>query len=230
MTAKIAERTIHAIVSDLERTFYSAEEANRIFGPARRQLAIALLVQSGSTEKLSEDVISAKVDELTALTDTISWSHAYFQLGGDLDFFHKTVRGIDRSHGLKHNPGLRRMLVDLRNKVKLGLLTKATVPTAEAICAKILGHEWQGLFDAVVCDGTPGCPAEKPDPRAFEFILNQLGVSPEQAAMVGDNLADDILPAAALGMLTIYVGDQRGIGDLRISRIEELQALIDLSR
>ena len=228
MTVKIGERKADAIIFDLERTFYSAEEADRIFATARKQLAMALLIQPGSMGELPEDAIKGKVGELTALTNKISWSQAYLQLGGNLDFFHQTVRGINRSDGLKPNPELYRMLDSLRNKVKLGLLTKATVPTAEAICAKILGEEWKKSFDSVVCDGTPGCPAEKPDPRAFEFILSKLGVSPERTVMVGDNLADDILSAAALGMLTVYVGDQDGIGDFRISRIEDLATLLKL--
>jgi len=169
MTVKIGERKADGIIFDLERTFYSAEEADRIFATARRQPAMALLIQPGSMGELPEDAIKEKVGKLTALTNKISWSQAYLQLGGDLDFFHQTVRGIDRSDGLKPNPELYRMLGSLRNKVKLGLLTKATVPTAEAICAKILGEEWKKSFDAVICDGTPGCPAEKPDPRAYFF-------------------------------------------------------------
>lgn len=218
MTVNIGERQVAAIILDLERTLYPPEEADRIFATARIKLVEALPPEQDS---------QAKLRELTTLADHIGWNQAYRQLGGNIDFYHQVVRGIDRSDGLQLNPQLRQMLTDLRIQVKIGLLTKATVPTAEAICTKILGGKWRNLFDAVVCDGTPGCPAEKPDPRAFEFTLGQLGVTAERTAMVGDSLPDDILPAAALGMMTIFVGDQEGIGGLHISRIEELKNLIE---
>lgn len=227
MSINIGERKIAAVILDLEKTLYPAEDADRIFSPARKQLAVALLSQPGITTEIPESSVRKKVDEYATLSDQFGWSQAYLKLGGKIDVFHQVVRGIDRSNGLKLNPELHQMLDNLRVKVKLGLLTKATVPTAEAICTKILGDRWRDLFDAIVCDGAPGCPAEKPDPRAFEFTLGQLRVTAERTVMVGDSLPDDILPAAALGMLTIFVGDQEGIGDLRISCIEELAILIE---
>lgn len=214
MPVNIGERRIGAVICDLENTFYPPEEADRIFAVARLKLAKALPAGQDTQTKLKR---------LLALADKIGWSQAYQQLGGNIDFYHQVVRGIDRSNGLKFNPELHQMLDNLRVKVKLGLLTKATIPTAEAICTKILGEKWQDLFDVVVCDGTPGCPAEKPDPEAFKFILHQLGVVPEHAAMVGDSLADDVLSAAALGLVTVKVGGEKvGPWDLYIARIEEL--------
>lgn len=40
----------------------------------------------------------------------------------------------------------------------------------------------------------------KPDPRIFELALEQLGVKPREAAMVGDRLDNDIGPARRLGI------------------------------
>jgi len=45
----------------------------------------------------------------------------------------------------------------------------------------------------------------KPDPAIFQRALEQLGVRPEQAVMVGDNYAHDIEGAAQVGMQTIWV-------------------------
>lgn len=227
MTIKIGGRKINAIILDLERTLYPSKEADRIFASARKQLAVSLITKSGSAAELTDNVVNKKINDIVTLADQIGWSKAYRQLGGDLDFYHRTVRGIDRSSALKFNQGLHQMLSGLKDRVHLGLLTNATIPTAEAICTKVLGNKWRDLFHAVVCDGTPGCPAEKPDPRVFEFTLRKLGVVPERTAMVGDSLPDDIVPASNLGILTIYVGDQDGIGDLRISRVENLSTLID---
>jgi FMN hydrolase / 5-amino-6-(5-phospho-D-ribitylamino)uracil phosphatase len=45
----------------------------------------------------------------------------------------------------------------------------------------------------------------KPDPTIFRKALEQLGVQPDQAAMVGDHLEDDIEGARALGMRAVLV-------------------------
>lgn len=47
--------------------------------------------------------------------------------------------------------------------------------------------------------------AWKPDHEAFRLVLKPLGIKPENALMVGDNLDFDIEPAKALGMQTAWV-------------------------
>jgi HAD superfamily hydrolase (TIGR01509 family) len=49
----------------------------------------------------------------------------------------------------------------------------------------------------------------KPDAMAFRLVLDNLGVEPTQALMVGDNEDFDITPAKALGMQTCWVDPQR---------------------
>ncbi len=43
----------------------------------------------------------------------------------------------------------------------------------------------------------------KPDPLFFQIILDRLGVSPQEAVMVGDRVDNDIAPAKRLGLKTI---------------------------
>jgi len=54
-----------------------------------------------------------------------------------------------------------------------------------------------------------GCPvlfnAGKPRRRGFRRVLQALGLPPERAAMVGDQLFTDVLGAKRLGMYTIWV-------------------------
>ena len=44
----------------------------------------------------------------------------------------------------------------------------------------------------------------KPDTDMLEYCLNECHVTPEQAIMIGDS-SNDIIPAKALGMKSIYV-------------------------
>ncbi|NIO23144.1 MAG: HAD-IA family hydrolase [Candidatus Aenigmarchaeota archaeon] len=45
----------------------------------------------------------------------------------------------------------------------------------------------------------------KPDIRAFEDVLKNLNIRPEEAMMVGDNLTVDIVPAEKLGMKAVLI-------------------------
>jgi HAD superfamily hydrolase (TIGR01549 family) len=45
--------------------------------------------------------------------------------------------------------------------------------------------------------------ASKPDPEVYRIVLAQLGVGPATAAMVGDSLENDVLPARSLGMRSL---------------------------
>ena len=71
-----------------------------------------------------------------------------------------------------------------------------------------------GLHTAVDFVGiTAELGAWKPDAKAFTLVLDQLGVKPEHAVMVGDNEDFDITPAKALGMPTVRAAAAAGHPD-----------------
>jgi 5'-nucleotidase len=45
----------------------------------------------------------------------------------------------------------------------------------------------------------------KPDARLFELALEHAGASPQECAMIGDRVDNDVVPAAALGLKTVWV-------------------------
>jgi FMN phosphatase YigB (HAD superfamily) len=74
--------------------------------------------------------------------------------------------------------------------------------------------EWgiDRFFDVVVSSGELG--VEKPDPRIFTYALDQARCVASQAVMIGDRPDNDIWPAAAVGMRTLWV--RQGVGGLMI--------------
>ena len=46
---------------------------------------------------------------------------------------------------------------------------------------------------------------EKPSPKFYEALLAQTGFRPDEAAYVGDRVDNDILPARAVGMTTVFI-------------------------
>jgi putative hydrolase of the HAD superfamily len=49
---------------------------------------------------------------------------------------------------------------------------------------------------------------KKPAPEFFHFILDDLGLEPEQAIMVGDDFAVDVLGASRVGLRAIWLNER----------------------
>ena len=72
--------------------------------------------------------------------------------------------------------------------------------------------------------GSRGHGWTKPHPSIFEAVLEQLGVAPADAAMVGDSPEDDIEGARAIGM-SAFLLDREGLYPDRDDRLPDLRAL-----
>lgn len=228
MTIRIGAREIDGLLFDVDGTFYGKEEHDRIFDAVQRQLAIALLAASGNVEPSDDEIRLMKSKYLGKVAEIGKWQQSFIGLGGGPDQYRILAGNADRSRHLNFNPELRLTLGKIKAlPTKLGILTSAATEVTKNTCRKLLGDDWNNLFEVVVCEDSLLSNVQKPDLRAFQFANEKLGVSPERVAMVGDSVGDDILPAAALGMLTIFVGEEEGIGDLDISRIEDLKTLIN---
>jgi putative hydrolase of the HAD superfamily len=93
--------------------------------------------------------------------------------------------------------------------------------------AKITAVGLDGLFDVVVISGEFG--VAKPDPRIFAHACELLGVRPEEALHVGDNLTADARGAMAAGMRAVWLDRLRGDrpADLEvIGGLAEVHALL----
>jgi HAD superfamily hydrolase (TIGR01549 family) len=107
-----------------------------------------------------------------ALEMTKAWEHAeHFELYEDALPVLERLRG----HGLK-----------------LGLVSN----TGRDLEAFVLHHSLD--VDAAISSGAHG--KTKPHESIFRVVLDRLEVEPEDAAMIGDSLADDVDGARALGM------------------------------
>jgi HAD superfamily hydrolase (TIGR01549 family) len=75
--------------------------------------------------------------------------------------------------------------------------------------------------------------AEKPSPRFFELLLEQVDTEAGEVAYVGDRIDNDVVPAAAAGMVAVHIRRgpwgylQRGAEQaaLRIRSLDELPAV-----
>jgi putative hydrolase of the HAD superfamily len=102
----------------------------------------------------------------------------------------------------------RPLLERLGRRHKLALLSDGH---AGAQNAKLDALGLRDAFAAVVLTDELEGDAWKPSPRGFEVLLEQLGVSPGDAAYVSDNPAKDFVAAREAGLRSVRVRREGGI-------------------
>lgn len=122
------------------------------------------------------------------------------ELPGRLRRFREFYEGPDSPHLTAVYPGVAETLARLRaDGVKLGVCTNKAEAAAVAILDEL---GLAPLLDVVV--GGDRVPAQKPDPAHIHATLDRLGVSPGEAAMVGDS-PNDIAAGIAAGLPVVAV-------------------------
>jgi len=120
------------------------------------------------------------------------------------------------------------LLALIKKGLKLAVISDA--PRQEA-WMRLSYLQLQHLFDTVVAFEDSG--EHKPSPVPFRMVLDQLGMEPEEALMVGDWPERDIAGASELGIRTVFAryGDTFGTkvsgADYDIDDIFELVGIVD---
>ena len=106
-------------------------------------------------------------------------------------------------------PGVREMLLRMRETKKLGLITDGR---PEGQRAKLTALRIEELFDEIIITDELGGPAfRKPNAAAFELMRRRLDVPYEAMAYVGDNMNKDFIAPEQLGMGCIYFKNPDGL-------------------
>jgi putative hydrolase of the HAD superfamily len=147
------------------------------------------------------------------------------KLSADLGvFFQKRRRELQ-----ERLPGAEEILHRLQKAgVRVGLLTNGAPDLQrEKIETSGLGM----FFDAAVVSGEIG--TGKPAPEIFHYLLEQLGVAPGEALMVGNSLSRDIIGGKRAGLCTCWLaleGEDEPVGlvepDYIIRSLGELPAIV----
>lgn len=79
----------------------------------------------------------------------------------------------------------------------------------------------------------------KPHPRIYEDIIEKLNVDPSEVVYVGDDALNDVAPARAMGMVSVWYRHKQGESDLEplasemdyeISTLEEILDILNIPR
>lgn len=125
------------------------------------------------------------------------------------------------------------LLETLRDRgLKTGLISNGFDPP-DLVRAELVRVGVAQLLDVIVMSGDVG-GARKPDPAIFRRALEQLGVAPEHALMVGDSVPNDIAGAKAIGMKTCqalwFVADEIEEPEADFRAFSQMDVLIAVSR
>ena len=85
------------------------------------------------------------------------------------------------------------------------------------------------MFETIIESAQAGI--RKPDPAIFLLATERMGVSPQQAIVVGDSMKNDIRPAHELGCMTVWIKgrswsdkpEDASAADMVVNDIAELQ-------
>jgi putative hydrolase of the HAD superfamily len=146
-------------------------------------------------------------------------------------FLAEMSRGISRRR-LRLYPHVREVLDVLRAHLPLAVVTDAQAPNARGELHQVGLLDY---FDPIVVSGVHGF--RKPDARLFRYALDALGVAPEDAVHIGNDMHRDVSGAHALGIRTVMFDSDQGTkehpdsaADHTISDHRELLDLLGLTR
>jgi len=122
----------------------------------------------------------------------------------DPELFLAYVHEIDLSD-VEKDRELDQYLSELKGR-KL-IYTNGTVRHASRILEAFgIMHHFDFIFDIFDSDHTP-----KPDPRPYQMFVTKSGIDPRHAVMIED-MARNLEPAAALGMKTVWLANDHDWG------------------
>ena len=118
---------------------------------------------------------------------------------------------VPYSHALETPyPEAADVLPRLKERYALGVIANQGAGLEERLRAFGI----RAYFSVVVSSFDVGL--KKPDPAIFRLALQWAGAEPEEAVMIGDRLDNDVFPAKALGMKTVWI--RQGFGGLQTPR------------
>ncbi|MBM3597054.1 MAG: pyrimidine 5'-nucleotidase [Alphaproteobacteria bacterium] len=80
------------------------------------------------------------------------------------------------------------------------IYTNGSTRHAENVMSRLgVGHHFAGIFDIVASDYVP-----KPDPAPYRALIDRHAITAKRAVMIED-IARNLIPAAQLGMTTVWV-------------------------
>ncbi|MBL8497007.1 HAD family hydrolase [Nitrosomonas sp. JL21] len=114
----------------------------------------------------------------------------------------KFFEALMESGSIPLRPGVARLIDELRQqRIKLAIATTTTMDNVTALLKSTLGEESIGWFDVIGAGDI--VPLKKPAPDIYHWVLDQLGMTPQQCIAIEDS--ENGLKAALAADLTTLI-------------------------
>ena len=156
-----------------------------------------------------------------------SWHKALEECGvHDHTFAEELANTFQRERRARHvvYPDVEPALSVLRDSFRLALLSNGAPDLQRE---KIRGSRLGAYFNAILISGEIG--VRKPEPEMFSLALDKLGVSANEAVMVGNRIDSDIVGAKNAGITAVWLNRDRVQNDTGIEPDLEISTLDQLS-
>jgi putative hydrolase of the HAD superfamily len=200
---------------DLDNTLYPASSA--IFAAVTARMTAFVAAHVGVTLDAAAALRRRYVAEHGSTLRGLMVEHSVAP-----DDFLADVHDVDIDH-MERDERLDRALGRLGGR-KL-IFTSATVAHAERVLARRgLRRHFDAIFDIAAAAYVP-----KPAPATYQRLIARHGVAPNAAAMI-DDVADNLAPAAKLGMVTVWVPETDALARTHSERDHVHHVAPDLTR
>jgi carbamoyl-phosphate synthase large subunit len=201
-----ADSNLQAVLFDLDNTLYAEEQ---FVASGFRAVAQFL----AKRQNLDSDALFEKmILVLHRQGRGRVFNNLLHDLGLDSAVWLKTLLLVYRSHKptISLFPNAENSLKKLKQDgLRLGLVTDGPAFTQRR---KIVSLDLERYMDAIVCAGELGESCAKPSTVPFEVALNLLGVPPNAAAYIGDDISKDFAGPNRLGMKTVQLRSSGLVG------------------
>ncbi|WP_051250372.1 HAD family hydrolase [Paenibacillus harenae] len=168
---------------------------------------------------------TGRLDLDTARTEIVS--AAFTQMGVADAAAAKSIAidyGREREEAVTLHPGALEAIAHIRSLgIKLALITNGA---SGAQRRKIDRFQLEGLFEHIYIEEEFG--VGKPDPDIYLHAVEQMGVLPEEAWMVGDNYKWEVIAPQEIGIRGVWI-NPKGIDSGTVHNIQPYKSIRTLS-
>jgi putative hydrolase of the HAD superfamily len=201
------QKRINAVLFDIDDTLFDSTTLAKMarMNAIKAMIDCGLPIKNvqkgyGLLMKIVEKYGSNYDEHFDRLLETLGCTREPKIIAAGIVSYHDTKLGY-----IKPNPDVIPTLIALRDEgCKLGIVSNGrSVKQWEKLIRLGLHH----FFDAVIISENVG--SEKPQSKIFRIATEKLGVKPEEAAYVGDDLETDVFGANKAGLISIRVIKQK---------------------
>lgn len=207
---------IKQIIFDVDNTLVYGEEAKTYYSQYPKVL-----------EKTLANCLAISLEEAKIIADKTRHENTgrgeltFINMNLGIEKWYDAISTINPSEYLKPNSSVNKILQSIvKNGINIGAITDGPIGHLDKICQA-------ANLDKSIFDFCIGWQRGKDKPKGgsskiYREMITKLKLKPNEILMIGDSLADDIIPAAECGLEVLHISTTQKSDYATITTIENL--------